>query len=572
MKKLFFLLASLALLIFPINALARDNVDSWYIKNFESNITVNKDSTLIIDEKITADCGDCYNKHGIFRVLPIVYSPSTGKKVNLHISLISITDFNGKAHPYQVINDRANDTITWKIGDANKTVQGINEYEIKYKVLNGTRTDDPKLDEFYWNLNGNFWDIQTDKFTATISFPDGINQSNSQVNLYSGSFGQKDAGLASYSWVTDTKLQVEALKTLDINEGITVSVAFPKGIVTGYQTTFFEKYGAYFSFLIPLLILYFCYLLWKKFGKDPSINPTVAPEFGIPDKLSPMSLGMVMTDGILKSQFISATMINLAVKKALKIEEIKGQGIFRSKDYKLTKLTDSTKGLTDDEGALLGDLFGGQKEIMLSSLKNNFYKHISPLSSFVKDDLVKRRLLLPHSRLAQYLFIFVAIVLIVFGIASAVISGLLSLNLILSAVIVFIFSFFMTKRTTEGAEFNKKILGFKLYMETAEKYRQKFNEKENIFERFLPYAMMFGTTTLWINKMKQIYGEEYFSHYYPYWFVGSMANFNADSFNDVVSNMSSTMASTITSAPSSSGSGGGGFSGGGGGGGGGGGW
>lgn len=126
----------------------------------------------------------------------------------------------------------------------------------------------------------------------------------------------------------------------------------------------------------------------------------------------------------------------------------------------------------------------------------------------------------------------------------------------------------------------RQIKGFKLYMDTAEKYRQKFNEKENIvpagrqvFEKFLPYAIMFGITKEWTKKMRRIYGEEYFNHYHPIWFVGpNFASFNADSLASEISSMSSHMSSTISSSPSSSGSGGGGFSGGGGGGGGGGGW
>ena len=106
-------------------------------------------------------------------------------------------------------------------------------------------------------------------------------------------------------------------------------------------------------------------------------------------------------------------------------------------------------------------------------------------------------------------------------------------------------------------------------METVDKDRAKFYEKENIFEKFLPYAIVFGITELWIKRMKEIYGEEYFAHYAPAWYAGNMAAFSADSFASAIDSLSSSIASN-TSAPS--GSGGGGGAGGGGGGGGGGGW
>ena len=106
-------------------------------------------------------------------------------------------------------------------------------------------------------------------------------------------------------------------------------------------------------------------------------------------------------------------------------------------------------------------------------------------------------------------------------------------------------------------------------MKTAEKYRQQFNEKENIFEKFLPYAIMFGMTKEWIKKMKDIYGEQYFGSYAPAWFIGgNISSFDAGSIDSAISSMSSSMNSAMSAASSS----GGGGAGGGGGGGGGGGW
>lgn len=570
MKKILVTFLFALFFIIPIKAFARENVDYWYIKNFDSYITVNKDSSLIIDEKITADCGNGIDKHGIFRVLPTVYVPESGKKINLHIDLISITDFSGKPYKYETISSRIANTISWKIGDPNVAVQSVNEYEIKYKIANGVRTENGSFDESYWNLNGNFWDIETDQFNAYITFPNGVNKENATINLYSGEFKTKDTDLASYKWDGDA-LQVSSMRTLAVGEGITASVTFPKGIVAPYVPSFIEKYGYLLTFLIPIAIFLLCLSLWRKYGRDPKINNTVVPEFEIPEKMSPMSLGMVYADGRLRSNFISATIVNLAVKKAIKIEEIPKKGMFSSIDFKLINLG-VEKELNPDEKELLSDLFGGEKEILISDLKNEFYKNIPTLSSFVSSDLEKRRYLLAYSRTLQIVFIVFALAFMVSAFFVMFISGYLTLNMFIAGVIILIFSFIIPKRPIEGAKFNLRVRGLKLYIETAEKYRQKFNEKENIFERFLPYAMMFGVTKLWIDKMKSIYGEEYFNNYMPLWYVGSISHFDAVSFNSAINSMSSNMSSTISSSPSSSGSGGGGFSGGGGGGGGGGGW
>jgi uncharacterized membrane protein len=145
-----------------------------------------------------------------------------------------------------------------------------------------------------------------------------------------------------------------------------------------------------------------------------------------------------------------------------------------------------------------------------------------------------------------------------------------SVGLFFSGLIFLVFSFFMPKRTKKGMEALWKIKGFKLYMKTAEQHRQQFYEKENIFEKFLPYAIVFGMTKLWIKKMEEIYGKEYFSTYHPAWYVGAEAiSFDASVFESQLSSITSAIGSISSS---SSGSAGGGFSGGGGGGGGGGGW
>ena len=85
-------------------------------------------------------------------------------------------------------------------------------------------------------------------------------------------------------------------------------------------------------------------------------------------------------------------------------------------------------------------------------------------------------------------------------------------------------------RTLKGAEVKWKIRGFRLFMKTADKNRAKFYEKENIFEKFLPYAIVFGITDLWVKWMKKIYEEDYFDNYMPNWLIGGHTG---DSFSSI---------------------------------------
>lgn len=566
MKKYFVLLfAIIGLFSFELPAQARENIDYWYVRDFQPSITIHTDSSIDVTENIVADCGSA-QKHGIFRTLPTFQQITNSGKIQSPIILTSITDFDGKSINYSESSNRSDGTITWKIGDPNKTLSGINNYRIKYHVKNAVRHNSADFDEFYWNLSGNFWDMEIDNFSARINFPSEINENNSNLNLYSGSFGDKNSLGAVVGWNSTNQVGVDYVKILKTGEGITLSTTFPKNIVTPYIPGFWEKYGSYFFLIIPLVILWLMYLLWNKLGRDPKINPTIAPEFEIPEKLAPIEMGLVLTDSILDNKFISASIINLAVNGMLKIEKV------GNKDFKITKLS-SKYAMSKGEEKLYAGLFESGDSVSISDLKNKFYTNLPKISSAANDFLVSKSWLVDNSRLWQYLLAISGIIIFIVSVGSWSLNVILGLSVMISAIIILVFSFLMPKRSPEGALLLRRIKGFKLYMDTAEKYRQKFNEKENIFEKFLPYAIMFGITKEWVKKMKDIYGEKYFATYHPIWFIGpNFANFNVDSLASEISSMSSNMASTISSSPSSSGSGGGGFSGGGGGGGGGGGW
>lgn len=553
---------------------AQDIVGDWSIKKLDSAFTLNKDSSIQVTENIVADCPQCVNKHGIFRVLPTRINITDGSKINTPVTLIGITDFNNTPLKYSTIKDTFNHTVTWKIGDADKTVSGINNYKITYKVDNTVRFANKDFDEFYWNINGTFWDLPINEFTSTINFPDGINKDNSQTSYYTGYQDEKRQDLASLAWLNQSSLQIKSTQELSPKQGITLSVTFPKNIISPYKPTFADGYGSFLNFiwfLIPLLVFIYCFNIWNKNGRDPKLNRTIVPEFDIPDKLSPLEIGMLESNGSINNNMISSSLIDFAVKKIMVIEEIPKQGIFGKKDYKLKLLGKIPTNLSPGETTLLNSLFKGKTEVLLSTLKNKFYVNLTTIQKVGQDDLVTRQFIAKKGLALSTGFWVVGFVMIFgsFWLGAIAKNFFLAASLIISGIIILCFAPLMKQRTKKGAETLLKIMGFRMYMKVAEKYRQQFNEKENIFERFLPYAMLFGLTELWIKKMEMLYGKDYFNTYHPYWFVGSMSNFDVGSFTSELNSISSNIGGAMSSP---SGSGGSGSSGGGGGGGGGGGW
>ena len=99
-----------------------------YIKDFQSNITINKNGTVSVEEVILYDFG-ALNKHGIFRNIPINKENNDGKIYKLDIYVQSVSDEKGNSYTYTTSKDSEYTSI--KIGDADKLITGEHTYIIK---------------------------------------------------------------------------------------------------------------------------------------------------------------------------------------------------------------------------------------------------------------------------------------------------------------------------------------------------------------------------------------------------------------------------------------------------------
>lgn len=603
MKKIFLILVLLCLFL-PLKVQARtpDQITDWYIKDFQSNIVFNEDSSATITERIVADCGNLPNKHGIFRVLPTAYKGISGDIIKTPIKLLSITDFSGKSIPYATDRSSSLDTITWKIGEANVAVTGENNYLIKYQIKNIVNFQE-SIDTFFWNLSGNFWQIDIDRFNAQVILPNNISQDNATAKFFIGSLGSTATEGGQLTWLNKNTIQVSSSRVMRPGEGMTLRLDFPKGILIPPPPTFADKYGAMISWLIFLVLAFIPLLLWFKYGKDPKLGKTVVPEFQIPENLTPMELGSLYKNQSYSPSFVTAEIINFAVKGYIKIEEIpqaKILGLSLGKDYKFILLNTDFSQLKPYQKELLELLFKpssfsnvvrlisrtidpaktteskidaqGRKVnlkevIKLSEIKNSSIgEEIQAIHRTCADSLVKDGHFTKTGSILKIVFFIFFLALITFGIIGfAGESPYFGFNLIFASLVYLIIAFLMDKRTIKGAEALWKVKGFRLYMTVAEKYRQQFNEKENIFEKFLPYAIIFGLTNIWIKKMQDIYGSDYFTNYHPVWFAGSLASFDVDSFTSSMDSVASAVSSSAASGSGGGGSGGGGGGGGGGG-------
>jgi len=567
-----FILLFICLLGFlPFTAQAQD----FTINDFSANILINPDSSFTVKETLTVEFHQ--SRHGIYREIPYIYADSLGNNVKTPVKVLSVT--NGEGNKLRAKVTKGGNIINIRIGDPNVYVSGIQKYEIFYKVENAVLFLEDH-DELYWNVTGNAWKAEIRHAECGVSLA-GDKTKEFQAACYTGRTGSSEKACEYSS--ADNFIQFKAGRSLSAGEGLTIVYGWDKGLVSPPSS--FKKFlwsinlEQNWVFILPLLSLIIMMVLWYRIGRDPRDRESVTVMYGPPQfnktPLCPAEVG-TLVDETLDSRDITATIVGLAVKGYIKIEETKEEGlIFDSKDYYLAKLKEADGSLTHFESELMSYVFGSQPGKMVSELKNTFYTHLDALKKTVYSELtVKKYFTVSPNKVRQ---LYAAAGLVTAIAATALIGLLFSDSIggprtflagILSGIPIFGFAKFMPAKTRLGSAAYMNILGFEEFLNRAEKDQLLRMKDENLFSKFFPYALALNVADNWAKAFEGIYQQQ------PEWYVSRTGGrmFSPTGFNRSINSAMSSLSSAMFSAPRSSGTRGGGFSGGGFGGGGGGSW
>ncbi len=584
------MLAAALAAVIPATAAQADQ--GWVINSFDSLIAVGADGGLTVQEDIRVDFGS-QQHHGIFRTIPVRYRYDDTHDRYLDLNVVAVTD-GTRAVPFTVSNDGADDVI--KIGDPSFLVTGLNRYVITYRV-DGALNSFSDHGELNWNVDGAGWGVPKMKVTATVILPQGAFQ---KAACYQGAPGSTEP--CTYEANGNT-VAYRTTRELGPDEQTTIVTALNKGAVT-VPAPLLEPRSRQFpqdafdvnpltagaSLLVLLAGLGLIARYWWMRGRDraylghyyqagdtvhdgpasPFQHEPVVVEFEPPDKLRPAQLGLILDESA-DTKDVTATIVDLAVRGFLTINEIPGQ-----RDWMLVwKAGGAAADLLPYEKTILDGLFNGRQQVKLSELKGTFVPILKDAENQVYSDAMARKLFRIRPDRVRGGVVGVGILIIIAGAAAAyglgvtVGFGLAGAALALVGAVLISVHGLMSVRTAAGRDLMQHTLGFRLYMTTAEKYRQQFAEKAEIFTQLLPYAIVFGCVDRWAKAFQGIDTSRTGG-----WYVGNQP-FQAAFIAGSLQGMNSNLAAAVSSAPAArggSGFGGGGFSGGGFGGGGGGAW
>jgi len=584
------LVASISLLIAsavmaqPVSA----NVNNFTITSYDIDIALGKNgenhSTLKTVETITANFPTANQNRGIERAIPKKYNGhSTGVRIQ------SVTDEQGTGLQYSQRTDD-NDNLIVRIGNPSAYVTGIHTYVITYTQEDVTRFfSDTNRDEWYWDTNGVEWRVPITNLTITATIDESlVGARESDPACYIGASSAN--GRCS---ITQTGGQyTTTASNLSAGENVTLALGFKKGTFVHYTPSIGEMIGKIWQITLVITLILgsigFIILLIRQSNisiRKSEWNP-IAPEYIPPKDVSVLVAGYHTHKSHLA---FSAQIVDWAIRRVINIHEIPANGwpIKGKNQYEIEILVDIAT-LSEEEQEVIRDMFNATPTIgtrlALKELKKDtkyaarLLDNPAKIKKLAEETYGLREKAPDHTKTITRW----GIVYLVIGI------------LTISPIIIIMAIYFLAQRrffkrfTDKGLALYRYILGLDMYIKAAEADRlamlqgpdtaQKVGsdvDVENptqlvkLYERVLPYAILFNRETEWSKQLEQYYQV---TETQPQWYAGQSA-FNAAAFAVALSSISSSASGyTSSSSSGSGGSGGGGFSGGGGGGGGGGGW
>jgi uncharacterized membrane protein YgcG len=382
----------------------------------------------------------------------------------------------------------------------------------------------PAHDILQWIAIAPDHEFQIHHSRVTVRLPDGVDMLP-DPSLPWGFAADANGGNATVAVDIERGIVVaEATRPIAPGESLEVGVTFEHGLVAGRPPAWqaredrVDQLGptvAFVSLFATIAILALgplgLFLLWYFRGRDPQVGLAAEYLAEPPSNAPPGAVG-VLIDERADMKDIVATLIDLARRGALTMEETQAEGLFGigfSRDFNFRPNSGfDMSTLRPYERTLLSKVAGSDGR-RLSALKNQFYTAIPTLERELYNAAVKEGYFpsSPQGVRARYvglglLLSLVAAIVgcvvigeyvdysigVVFPVAALGFVGLLAMAV----------SSVMPAKTRQGAEEAAKWRAFQTYLRDLPRF-QKVEEATELFDKYLPYAIAFGIERRWVG-------------------------------------------------------------------------
>lgn len=512
------------LLILFLSALAPTaaaQLKSFHWTEWNIDVVLQPDGSLAVTETQTLDFSGAPFTFG-FRSIPVGRAGNNDGIRDVSVregDLVYRESSSNAAGTFEVVDQGDETRINWYFDPA----LGENTYTFSYIVDGAVRAgtaDEGSGDQIFWTVIPSDAPARIDASRTTITLPEGVypqrftGTEDYLVEAYINDVATSDVAITVSE--DERTIVYETLRALMPGEKLDVRVQFPHGLLpivtpawqASEQRDDVVGLGVLAVSLLllvggPLGVL----LLWYLRGRDPQLG-IVVPDYVTepPDALPPAIVGALIDEKV-DMQDIISTLIDLAHRGYLTMEEKEKRG------YQYTRTAKPDSDLREYERTFLARVFRGEETRSLSSLQNKFYSAIPELKRQIDEAIVAEGLLPRAPQNVRTIYTVLAAAVLVLGVASLFLIGIFLGNnaglacfpmmaIVGTAIALFIAARHMPRKTAKGAEAAAKWQAFKTYLKNIKEYAD-IEQSGDIFDKYLAYAVAFGLERSFINTFSQ---------------------------------------------------------------------
>lgn len=282
------------------------------ILSFLADVRLEADGTVAVRETLQVRAAGEDIVHGIYQDFARVRAAGYGRE---RVGL-TVTQVMQDGAPADWHTAREGEATRLYVGSADETVEpGLHTYRIDYR-LTGLIDFFPGHDELNLNVTGNGWAFPIDRAELRLSLPAG--GTITALAGYTGAAGGQGQDFTAARPAAGEAV-VRTTRPLEPGEGLTVAVAFPKGVVAE-PGPLARAVRIYLPAIIAIgglgLVTAYYGVAWRRVGVDPPAGPVI-PVYR--PTLPPHAMRFIERTGY-DSACLTAAVIDLAVKGHLRIE------------------------------------------------------------------------------------------------------------------------------------------------------------------------------------------------------------------------------------------------------------
>ena len=242
------------------------------IYSYHSDITINKDASMMVTETIKVRALGINIRRGIYRDFPTTYKDNYGNKVVVAMDIMGVYR-DGRPEDYHT--ESVSNGIRIYIGKKNVYLsRGDYTYKLVYRTNRqlGFFSDH---DELYWNVTGNGWMFPIEKASADVDLPETVSSGQLKYYGYTGSQGSRDRNFLA-EIISPGKVRYRTTSPLGSYQGFTIVLEFPKGIVTeptsAQKLSYFaeDNLSEIIGIIGLIIILLYYMIVWSRVGSGPA--------------------------------------------------------------------------------------------------------------------------------------------------------------------------------------------------------------------------------------------------------------------------------------------------------------